>query len=87
MSEKNDETNLVRLMMARKFYEDYSEYKGWEPWSFPYVTKGALLQADLAVKFLGFDEELVDELREERKERMDREAKKKRESEAGTSTD
>jgi hypothetical protein len=87
MSDKNDETNLVRLMMARKFYEDYSEYKGWEPWAFPYVTKGALLQADLAVKFLGFDDELVDELRQERKERVEYEAKKKRESEAGSHTD
>ncbi|NDB65104.1 MAG: hypothetical protein EB168_05475 [Euryarchaeota archaeon] len=67
MSDK-EERNLVRLMMARRFYEDYSEYKGWEPWEFPYVSKGALLQADLAVDYLGFDDELVEELRKEKDE-------------------
>ena len=64
----NDEHNLVRLMIARRFYEDFSEYKGWEPWEFPYVSKGALLQADLAVDYLGFDDELVEELRKEKDE-------------------
>lgn len=65
MSKEEREKKIVTLMMARKLYEDLAAHKGWEPWEFPYVDRGSMKIAKRAVDYLGYDDDLVDEIKKE----------------------
>lgn len=60
-----DNERLVEWALGRKLYEQLSEYKGWTPHPPPYVDKGSQKIAATAVRFLGYDDELAEELRRE----------------------
>lgn len=60
-----DNERLVEWALGRKLYEQLAEYKGWTPNPPPYVDKGSQKIAATAISFLGYDDELAEELRKE----------------------
>lgn len=50
--------NDVVLALGRRLYESFCEVKGWTPHPAPYVDAGALRSASIAVKFLGYEDDI-----------------------------
>jgi hypothetical protein len=51
----------VVLALGRQLYESFCEVKGWTPHPKPYVDAGALRSATIAVKFLGYEDDVLED--------------------------
>jgi len=58
-----DETAIA--LLARRLYLHYAQEKGWEPYAAPWAPRWAMDYARIAVESYGYDEQALDELRQE----------------------
>lgn len=49
--------------LARRFYLDYSNRKGWIPHPYPYCDPASIRYAEIAVAYLGFEDDVDIEVR------------------------
>lgn len=64
MADKEMDEAAVALL-ARRLYLHYASEKGWEPYAPPWAPRWAMDYARIAVDAYGYDEESLDELRQE----------------------
>jgi hypothetical protein len=46
--------------LARKIYLAHCEHRGWKAYPWPYVDNGSIRSAEIAVDFLGFEDDVLD---------------------------
>jgi len=52
-------------MLARRLYLHYAQEKQWEPYPAPWAPRWAMDYARIAVESYGYEEQAVDELRQQ----------------------
>jgi len=52
-------------LLARRLYLHYAQEKDWEPYPPPWAPRWAMDYARIAVESYGYDEQALDELRQE----------------------
>ena len=55
----NADRQYVMTLLARRMYRQLCDFKGVEPWKYPYVDSGSIDYATLAVEYLGFSEDSI----------------------------
>ena len=59
-----DEELAVVALLARALYLNYCQVKGYTPNAKPYVPAWAIDYANVAVLYLGYDDDAIDALKE-----------------------
>jgi len=58
-----NEDTMVKYTLARKLYLSLCEHKGFEPHEEPYIDPGTMRYAAIAVDMLGFDDMVLDTIK------------------------
>jgi hypothetical protein len=61
----NDMDDKAIALLARRLYLHYAQEKNWEPYAAPWAPRWAMDYARIAVQSYGYEEQAVDELRQE----------------------
>jgi len=61
----NDMDDKAIALLARRLYLHYAQEKNWEPYAAPWAPRWAMDYARIAVQSYGYDEQALDELRQE----------------------
>jgi hypothetical protein len=61
----NEMDDKAVALLARRLYLHYAQEKNWQPYAAPWAPRWAMDYARIAVQTYGYDEESVDELRQE----------------------
>lgn len=59
-----DEEQAVIALLARALYLNYCQKKGFTPNARPYVPAWAIDYANVAVRYLGYDDDAIEALKE-----------------------
>lgn len=58
----NADKQYAMTLLARRMYRQLCDFKGIDPWKYPYVDSGSIDYANLSIEYLGYTEDSINKL-------------------------